>query len=272
MMASLMETADLRYAYPGAAAAASICPGQRAQALAGASLAVRAGTRLALLGGNGSGKSTLLLQLNGTLRPTSGEVRFAGAKLDYSRRGLTKLRQHVALVFQDPDDQLFAGTLAQDVSFGPLNLGLNEAEAARRVAEALDAVGLAEFGDLPLHMLSHGQRKRAAIAGGLALRPLALVLDEPTAGLDPEGVEALLAHLDGLHAQGMTVVFSTHDIQLARCWADEVAIMQAGCIIGFGDTAAMLADEDLLRRARLCPTRATARHRDTALPAGIIQR
>jgi cobalt/nickel transport system ATP-binding protein len=189
-------------------------------------------------------------------------------KLDYSRRGLTKLRQHVALVFQDPDDQLFAGTLAQDVSFGPLNLGLDETEAARRVAEALDAVGLAEFGDLPLHMLSHGQRKRAAIAGGLALRPLVLVLDEPTAGLDPEGEDTLLAHLDGLHAQGMTVVFSTHDIQLAQSWADEVAIMQAGRIIASGDAAAILEDEDLLRSARLRPARRSVRHR---LPAGITR-
>jgi cobalt/nickel transport system ATP-binding protein len=268
MMASLLETVDVRYAYAGAAAASSVCPGQRAEALTGASLAVRSGTRLALLGGNGSGKSTLLLQLNGTLRPTEGEVHFAGVTLDYSRRGLTKLRQHVALVFQDPDDQLFAGTLAQDVSFGPLNLGLDETEAARRVAEALDAVGLAEFGDLPLHMLSHGQRKRAAIAGGLALRPLVLVLDEPTAGLDPEGEDTLLAHLDGLHAQGMTVVFSTHDIQLAQSWADEVAIMQAGRIIASGDAAAILEDEDLLRSARLRPARTSVRHR---LPAGIAR-
>ena len=186
-MTPLLEAVGVHYRYPGAAAAAARVPGQRAEALAGASLAVRAGTRLALLGGNGSGKSTLLLHLNGTLRPAAGEVRFAGAPLDRSRRGLAALRQRVALVFQDPDDQLFAGTLAQDVSFGPLNLGLDAARTGERVAEALRAVGLAAFAGLPLHMLSHGQRKRASIAGALALRPQALLLDEPTAGLDPAG-------------------------------------------------------------------------------------
>lgn len=255
-MTALLETIGVRYRYPGAATAATLVPGQRAEALAGATLAVRAGARLALVGGNGSGKSTLLLHFNGTLRPEAGEVRFAGAPLDRSRRGLASLRQFVALVFQDPDDQLFAGTLAQDVSFGPLNLGLDPAQTDARVTAALQAVGLAGFAGLPLHMLSHGQRKRASIAGALALRPQALLLDEPTAGLDPAGVDTLLEHLDALHADGLTLVFSTHDLALARQFADEVAVMADGRVIARGPAGALLNDAALLAQAGLRSRRA----------------
>lgn len=261
MSFTILEAIDLHYAYPGATAAAKLCPGQRVQALAGANLVVRTGTCLALIGRNGCGKSTLLLLFNGTLRPSGGEMRFADAPLDTSRRGLAALRQDVALVFQDPDDQLFAGTLAQDVSFGPLNLGLDEAETSRRVCEALECVGLSELADLPLHMLSQGQRKRAAIAGGLAMRPRVLVLDEPTAGLDPEGVETLLAHLDALHRQGLTIVFSTHDIALARYWAGEAAVMQGGRIIACGDARSILDNEALLRNAGVHPSSREPRRR-----------
>ena len=250
-MRTVLEAIGLRHVYPGAAAAAALVPGQRAEALAGASLAVPAGARLALVGGNGSGKSTLLMHLNGTLRPHAGEVRFGGAALDRSRRGLAALRQRVALVFQDPDDQLFAGTLAQDVSFGPLNLGLDAARTGARVEAALRAVGLADLAGLPLHMLSHGQRKRAAVAGALALRPEVLLLDEPTAGLDSEGVDTLLAHLEALHAKGMTLVFSTHDLALARHFATMAAVMAEGRVIASGPVAAVLDDEVLLARARL---------------------
>ena len=263
MKAPLLEAVFVRHLYPGAAEAAALVPGQRAEALAGANLKVRARTRLALVGGNGSGKSTLLLHLNGTLRPAGGEVRFAGAPLDRSRAGLAALRQRVALVFQDPDDQLFAGTLAQDVSFGPLNLGLDAARTGERVEAALLAVGLGGLGGLPLHMLSQGQRKRASIAGALALLPEVLLLDEPTAGLDPEGVDNLLDHLDALHAEGMTVVFSTHDLALARHWATEVAVMTEGRVIGRGPAAAILDDRALLARARLLSHRA-ARPADVA--------
>ncbi len=248
MTVPLLEACDLHYAYPGAAAAARLCPGQRCDALAGSTLAIHRGARLALLGNNGSGKSTLLLHLNGTLRPDRGEVRCDGAPLGYGRRALAALRQRVALVFQDPDDQLFAGTLAQDVSFGPLNLGLDEAATRVRVAASLTAIGLADRADLPLHMLSHGQRKRAAIAGALALQPDLLVLDEPTAGLDPAGVALLLDHLDALHAGGMTVVLSTHDIALARDWADEVALMHDGRIVA-GGSPESLRDHPCLRPA-----------------------
>ncbi len=250
-MPPILEARGLHHAYPGAAEAAALCAGQRTRALDGASISLRPGARLALLGANGSGKSTLLLHLNGTLRPSAGVVFHEGAPLDYSKRGLSSLRRDVALVFQDPDDQLFAGTLAQDVSFGPLNLGLDQPAAAARVAESLAAVGLSGLSGLPLHMLSHGQRKRAAIAGALALRPRVLLLDEPAAGLDPEGVSALLGHLDRLGAQGIAILFSTHHLDLARAWADEAAVMSDGRVVAAGPCADLLADDALLRAARL---------------------
>lgn len=256
--AAILEARDLCFAYPGTDSAAELCDVHRLRALDGASLALRPGARLALLGANGCGKSTLLLHLNGTLRPSNGSVCYDGEPIEYSKRGLIALRQHVALAFQDSDDQLFAGTLAQDVSFGPMNLGLPEDEIARRVAESLAAVGLEKLGALPLHMLSHGQRKRAAIAGALAMRPRALLLDEPTAGLDPEGVGALLDQLDRLSEQSIAVLFSTHDIALARLWADEVVIMSEGRVLAAGDNEKILGDETLMQKARLT---FAARHR-----------
>jgi cobalt/nickel transport system ATP-binding protein len=247
----ILEARGLHFTWPGMARAAGLRGAQRFRALDGVSLALRPGARLALLGANGSGKSTLLLHLNGTLRPDSGIVLHDGAPPGHSKRGLLALCQRVALVFQYPDDQLFAGTLAQDVSFGPLNLGLDGDAVAQRVAGSLAAVGLENLGEMPLPMLSHGQRKRAAIAGALAMRPRALLLDEPTAGLDPEGVSSLLAHLDDLNAQGIAILFSTHHLDLARAWADEAAIMSAGRILATGDSATLLADDALLQAARL---------------------
>ncbi len=129
------------------------------------------------------------------------------------------------LVVQDPDDQLFAASVEQDVSFGPLNLGLPDAEVRARVAEALEALDIAALADRPTHLLSYGQRKRTAIAGAVAMRPRVLILDEPTAGLDPDGQERLLATLDGLRAAGTTVVMATHDVDLALRWADDAALL-----------------------------------------------
>lgn len=236
----LVEACDLRFAYP-----------DREDALCGASLTISPGTRLALLGANGAGKSTLLLHFNGTLKPRTGEVRFAGRPLTYTRKGLNELRQQVAIVFQDPDDQLFAGTVWQDVSFGPMNLGLNEPEVRRRVEESLATMGLEAVAELPPHQLSYGQRKRAAIAGALAMRPRVLILDEPTAGLDPQGEDALIEKLDSLHRQGVTLIMSTHDVDLAYRWAKETAIMQAGRVIASGSSDTTLADKTLMRSAGL---------------------
>ncbi|ALE74757.1 cobalt ABC transporter [Pseudonocardia sp. EC080610-09] len=225
--------------------------------LDGADLAVRTGRRLAVLGPNGGGKTTLFRLLLGLLEPARGEVLLDGAPLDRSRRGLARLRESAQLVLQDPDDQLFAADVAQDVSFGPLNLGLPDAEVDARVGEALAAVGMAELADRPTHRLSFGQRKRVAIAGALAVRPRILVLDEPTAGLDPAGVEELVAVLGRLHDEGTAVVLSTHDVDLAHRWADDVAVVHDGRVRR-GPSAEILGDTGLLAAARLGPAWAPA--------------
>lgn len=236
----ILEARGLEYSYEGGT-----------QALSGLDLTVAPGRRLAILGANGAGKSTLLLHLNGTLRPDRGTVYLDGHPADYSRRGLIRWRQQVGLVLQDPDDQLFAASVYQDVSFGPLNLGLSEAAARQRVEEALAALEIEHLRDRPTHLLSFGQKKRVAIAGVVAMRPRVLVLDEPTAGLDPAGVQRLLATLDRLHRAGTTLILATHDMDLAYGWADEVAVLHRGAVLRQGPPEVVLQDAALLASAGL---------------------
>ncbi|MFJ4682661.1 energy-coupling factor ABC transporter ATP-binding protein [Streptomyces sp. NPDC088789] len=218
--------------------------------VAGLDFAVREGRALALLGRNGSGKTTLMRLLSGGLRPGAGEVVADGRTVSYDRKGLTRLRTTVQLVVQDPDDQLFAASVGQDVSFGPLNLGLPDDEVRARVARSLAALDITTLADRPTHLLSYGQRKRTAIAGAVAMRPRVLILDEPTAGLDPDGQERLLATLEGLRAGGTTVVMATHDVDLALRWADDAALLTPdGVRLGPADR--ILARTDLLAAAGL---------------------
>ena len=218
--------------------------------LDGASLTVPAGRRLALLGANGSGKTTLLRCLSGALRPTAGAVTVDGEPVAWSRAGLRAHRRTVQLVLQDPDDQLFSASVAQDVSFGPVNLGLPEDEVRARVAEALDLLAVAHLAGRPTHQLSYGERKRVAIAGAVAMRPCVLLLDEPTAGLDPTAVGEALAALSRLQEADSTVVMSTHDVDLALRWADEVAVVVGGRVVQ-GRPDDVLGDDALLAPARL---------------------
>jgi len=148
--------------------------------------------------------------------------------VDYRRSGLRQLRSKVGMVFQNPDRQLFSASVLEDVSFGPLNLGLNVATARQRVSAALQAVGMAAFADKPVHNLSFGQKKRVCIAGVLAMEPELLILDEPMAGLEHAMQEELLAVLENLHARGITLLLATHDIDFAYAWADQIHLMVAG--------------------------------------------
>jgi cobalt/nickel transport system ATP-binding protein len=218
--------------------------------LDGASLTIPAGRRLAVLGANGSGKTTLLRCLSGALRPFSGAVTVDDVPLEHSRRGLRAHRQEVQLVLQDPDDQLFSASVAQDVSFGPLNLGLDEDAVRERVAEALQLLAVDHLAGRPTHQLSFGERKRVAIAGAVAMRPCVLLLDEPTAGLDPSAVAEALAALTRLQQHDATVVMSTHDVDLALRWADAVAVVVDRAVVQ-GRPEDVLGDDDLLARARL---------------------
>jgi cobalt/nickel transport system ATP-binding protein len=218
--------------------------------LRGASLHVPASGRLALLGANGSGKSTLLRCLSGALCPSKGRVDVDGVPVEYGRRGLTAHRQVVQLVVQDPDDQLFSASVRADISFGPVNLRLPEAEVAERVEHCLDLLALQHLADRPTHHLSYGERKRVAIAGAYAMHPCVLALDEPTAGLDPQAVRETLHALDRLHRDGTTLVLATHDVSLALAWADTVAVVVDGQVHQ-GDPMDILDDAALVARARL---------------------
>ena len=240
MCPPILETREVHYAY-----------GNAVPALCGLDLRVDRGRRLALVGANGAGKSTLLLHLNGLLKPTRGQVYIDGRPIDYGRHGLVELRRRVGIVFQDPDDQLFSASVYQDISFGPMSLGLGEADVRARVEEALSTMGVSDLRDRATHMLSFGQKKRVAIAGVLAMRPDVLILDEPTAGLDPSGVTDLLSLLDALHASGTTLIAATHDMELAAEWADDVAVLHEGKVVRHGSPAAVLSDRDLMASAHL---------------------
>jgi len=208
---------------------------------------------VALVGPNGAGKSTLMLMMNGILRPSSGEILFAGRPLQYDASSLRAVRRAVGMVFQNSDDQLFAPTVYQDVAFGPTNLGYPAEKVKRYVGFALQYVGLSGYERRPPHHLSGGEKKRVAIAGILAMEPQVMILDEPTSNLDPASSEEIMEMLDELNQGGKTMIISTHDVDLAYRWADEIILMKDGDVIRRGSGPEVFMDADLIRDARLKP-------------------
>ncbi|WNF34899.1 ATP-binding cassette domain-containing protein [Aeribacillus composti] len=220
-------------------------------ALRNVTLTIKQGKKIALLGNNGAGKSTLLLHLNGILRPTNGAIRFKGKEVAYDRKSLLSLRKQVGIVFQDPDSQLFSASVIQDISFGPQNLGLSKEEVLRKVEWAMEQTETTRFKDKPTHFLSLGQKKRVAIAGVLAMDPDIMILDEPTAGLDSYYSKQIMKVLDHIQKQGKTIILSTHDVNLAFEWADELIVMNDGEILCYGDPATVFEQDKLIRKAHL---------------------
>jgi cobalt/nickel transport system ATP-binding protein len=239
-MSCAIHARGLTYSYPS---------GQ--PALRGLELQVEHGERVAVLGANGAGKTTLMLHLNGLLRG-AGELEVAG--LPVERGTLNELRQRVGLVFQDPDDQLFMPTVEEDVAFGPLNMDLERDEVRERVSDALAAVRMADAADRPPHGLSMGERRRVAIATVLAMRPQLLVLDEPTASLDPRARRELIEVLARVEN---TMLVTTHDLPLAAELCERALILAGGRVAADGPCRELLADAALL-----------AGH-DLELPAGF---
>lgn len=220
-------------------------------ALRNLSITVKQGKKIAILGNNGAGKSTLLLHLNGILQPTNGTIRFKGKEVKYDRKSLLSLRKHVGIVFQDPDSQLFSANVIQDIAFGPQNLGLPKEEVLRKVEWAMEQTETTAFSDKPTHFLSLGQKKRVAIAGVLAMDPEIIILDEPTAGLDSYFSKQIMNVLDHIQKQGKTIILSTHDVNLAYQWADEIIIMHDGEILCYGDPVTVFKQAHLIRKAHL---------------------
>ena len=229
LMKKVVEIESLHFSYPDGTVA-----------LRGISLVVHEGENVALMGPNGAGKSTLLLHLNGIFRG-DGSVRIDGLPVEKST--LKTIRQKVGQVFQNPDDQLFCPTVFEDVAFGPQNLGLGPEEVQHRVEESLAAVGMQDAARKSPFRLSFGEKKKVAIATVLALRPSVLVIDEPTANLDPRGRKGIIALLREL---GGTQVLATHDLALARELCSRTIVLDAGEKVADGATLAILEDQRLL--------------------------
>ena len=235
-----LETKNLSYTYHDGT-----------QALKNVNIKIKKGEKIAIMGPNGAGKSTLFSHFNGLNEPTSGHVEIDGEKIIFERDELIKVRQKVGIVFQDPNDQLFAPTVKEDVAFGPMNLGLDYDEVEKRIRESLEMVGMSGFEEKTPHHLSGGQQKRVAIAGIIAMRPDIMILDEPTAGLDPEGVDKVLDILNNLNNEGISIVISSHDIEMVNQFADKIFVLHDGEIIAEGDKHQIFSNKELLKKAHL---------------------
>ena len=235
----LIETRELTYTYPG-----------NVTALHSLDFVAPRNARIAVIGSNGAGKSTLFKLFNGIFKPTSGSVLIRGEPI--TSANIREVRKFVGIVFQNADDQIFSPTVEQDVAFGPTNLGLDPETIHHRVHEALRLVGIEDLAHRVPHHLSGGEKKRVAIAGVVAMEPEVLVLDEPTAGLDPQGVHDLTGFINSLSRKyGMTVIFSTHDVSLVAEVADYVYVMNKGRFVAQGSIEEIFLQPDLLRSVRL---------------------
>ena len=237
----LLEFEQVHYTYLGT----------QQSALNGLTLRIPAQKRCALIGQNGCGKTTLFLLANGLYKPNKGSVSWQGNSLKYDRNSLMKLRQKVGLIFQDPEQQLVASTVEEDISYGLCNLGLPEVEIQQRVEQALVEFDLTELAQRPVHHLSLGQKKRVSIADVMVLRPELLLLDEPTAYLDKLHTRNLMATLKKIHAAGTTILMATHDLDLVYRWADWIFVMDRGRLVLEGKPQDVFTQRDILEELQL---------------------
>jgi cobalt/nickel transport system ATP-binding protein len=237
----LLEFEEVDYKYLGA----------EQQALNSLTLKIPKNKRCALIGQNGCGKTTLFLLANGLYKPQGGQVKWFGQPLKYDRKSLIQLRQNVGLIFQDPEHQLVASTVEEDISYGLCNLGLPEREIKQRVGEALKEFGLTELATRPVHHLSLGQKKRVSIADVMVLQPQLLLLDEPTAYLDRLHTRNLLNTLRNIHNFGTTILMASHDLDLVYRWADWIFVMDGGRLILEGRPHDVFMQKEILEELQL---------------------
>lgn len=239
MNVNLIEAKNISYTYPDGS-----------KALQDVSLNVEKGEFVGLLASNGSGKTTLLRCLNGLIKPQVGEVAIDGEAIATLPQKV--LFQRIGMVFQNPNDQLFASTVAEDVAFGPSNMGLPKNEVKSRVDEALKAVGMDGLGSKSIHNLSFGQQKRVCIAGALAMHPEVLLLDEPTAGLDPMGEHKIMELLLKLNSErGLTIVMATHMVDMVPLFISRIYILSRGKVLREGTPEKVFSDPEMIRDAKL---------------------
>jgi cobalt/nickel transport system ATP-binding protein len=245
MTKPIIQTENISYTYPDGTLA-----------IRDINITINAGEKVAIVGSNGAGKSTLFSHFNGITKPTSGLIKIDEQPMSYKKDDLMQIRQKVGLVFQNPDDQLFAPTVIEDVAFGPMNLGLSDEEVDQRIEEALKLVGMNGFEKKAPHHLSGGQKKRVAIAGILAMKPEIMVLDEPTTGLDPKGVDQIMKILYMLNREDMSIIIASHDVEMVTQFADKVFVLHDGEIIGQGTPDEIFNNHKILKKAHLKPPKA----------------
>lgn len=225
--------------------------GGEREALFPLSVRLSEGEKIAVLGSNGAGKSTFFLLANGVLTPRSGTILLDGVPVGKKEKQRMQLRRRVGLVFQDPDVQLLAGTVEEEVSFGPMNLGLPEEEVRCRVEMALESLGLTEYRSRGPQYLSGGEKRRVAIADILAMEPQIMLLDEPASNLDPAGQALLEETLEALHRKGIALLVATHDVDFAWRWADRILVFHNGRLEEDAAPETVFAQEELLSRCGL---------------------
>ncbi len=224
---------------------------EKIPALDGFSLELERGKKIAFMGPNGSGKSTFFLCCNGIHRPDRGRLFLNGTPVSYDKKGLRKLRSQVGIVFQDPDNQLFSSSVYQEISFGILNQGVSQAQAKQEVEEAMQRLGITPFRHKPTHALSGGQKKQVSIADILVMHPQIMILDEPAAALDPKHTSIVNQIVEQLTADGITVLMSTHDVDYALSWADQVVLIKDGKVLAHKNTLEIFEDRQLLLESNL---------------------
>ena len=237
----IIETKDLTYIYPN----------NNNVALDKISVRIKENEKIVVLGSNGAGKSTFFLNLNGVLKPQSGTIIYRGQEINHSREQLFKLRKNIGIVFQEPDSQIIASTVLGEVSFGPMNLKLPKSEVIKRVDEALEYMNISEFKNRAPHYLSGGEKKKVSIADIIAMKPEIIILDEPTASLDPFNTEALDGVINKLSSQGTTMIISTHDVNFAYRFAERILVFSKGKIIADDTPINIFNNEELLKEANL---------------------
>jgi energy-coupling factor transport system ATP-binding protein len=258
-MSALIEIQSLHHTYPSGV-----------EALRGIDVAIHAQEFVAIMGQNGSGKTTFVKHLNGLLKPTKGKVYVKGE--NSTKKRVSELARDVGYVFQNPDHQIFCETVETEVSFGPNNLGLEEAHVMRRVQEALAAVGLLEYRDVNPKQLSKGQRQRLAVASVLSMNPSILIVDEPTTGQDYRDSIEMLNLVKRLNDDGCTILFITHDMQLIAKYAQRVIVFHDGKILLHKSTREAFSETEILKQTFLSPPSITllAQRFNTLYPDTVL--